>query len=192
MARDRRRRRTPTAGADATSNEKTSPEEKPRRRKRRPKRRQWFRRRLEESVSTVRGVVSQPRNVPAQIREALLTIWRVRGGGFYGLGYVVAFAVLEVRAFVGNFQGDGDITSMVVQEVLGFFFRFAAQSFINGFIAFGWPIFVVQYLGPLSVVALAVAWLAFDRWAKPWINARVPQLAPQEAPPPESQNPPPE
>ncbi len=74
----------------------------------------------------------------------MLRIWRVRGGGFYGLGYVIAFVVLEVRAFVGNFEGDGDITSMIAQEVLGFFFRFAAQSFLNGFIAFGWPIFVVD------------------------------------------------
>ena len=71
----------------------------------------------------------------------------MRGGGFYGFGYVVAFVVLEVRAFIGNFEGDGDIATMIVQEVLQFFFRFAAQSFINGFIAFGWPVFVLDYLG---------------------------------------------
>lgn len=129
----------------------------------------------------MRGVVTQPRTVPSRVRRALLEIWRVRGGGFYGLGYATAFVVLEVRAFVDNFAGDGDITSMIVQEVLGFFFRFAAQSFLNGFIAFGWPIFVVDYLGGWGLLLLGVGWFAFDRWAKPWINSRVPELAVQEA-----------
>jgi hypothetical protein len=117
--------------------------------------------------------------VPSRVRGALLKIWRVRGGGFYGLGYVVAFAILEVRAFIGNFEGDGDITSMIVQEVVGFFFRFAGQSFLNGFIAFGWPIFVVDYLGAWGLLLIGASWYGFDRWLKPWINARVPELARQ-------------
>jgi len=133
-------------------------------------------------VNTVRSVVAEPRAVPSRVRDALLQIWRVRGGGFYGFGYVVAFVILEIRAFVGNFQGDGDITSMIVQEVLGFFFRFATQSFLNGFIAFGWPVFVVDYLDGWGLLLIGASWYAFDRWAKPWINARVPQLARQEPP----------
>jgi hypothetical protein len=95
---------------------------------------------------------------------------------------VVAFVILEIRAFVGNFQGDGDITSMIVQEMLGFFFRFATQSFLNGFIAFGWPVFVVDYLNGWGLLLIGASWYAFDRWAKPWINARVPQLARQVPP----------
>jgi hypothetical protein len=133
-------------------------------------------------VNTVRSVVAEPRAVPSRVRDALLQIWRVRGGGFYGFGYVVAFVILEIRAFVGNFQGDGDITSMIVQEVLGFFFRFATQSFLNGFIAFGWPVFVVDYLNGWGLLLIGASWYAFDRWAKPWINARMPQLARQESP----------
>jgi hypothetical protein len=125
-------------------------------------------------------VVAEPRAVPSRVRDALLKIWRVRGGGFYGLGYVVAFAILEIHAFVGNFEGDGDMTSMILQEVVGFFFRFATQSFLNGFIAFGWPVFVVDYLGGWGVLLIGVSWYAFDRWAKPWIGSRVPQLARQE------------
>lgn len=148
-------------------------------RRKRAKRRPWFQRRLKKSVRTVRGVVAEPRKVPAQIREALLKIWRVRGGGYYGFGYVVAFVVLEVRAFIGNFEGDGDIATMIVQEVLQFFFRFAAQSFINGFIAFGWPVFVLDYLGGWGLLALGAGWVAFEFLAKPWINSRLPELAPK-------------
>ena len=152
-------------------------------RRKRAKRRPWLRRRIRKSVRTVRGVVAEPGKVPAQIRNALLKIWRMRGGGFYGFGYVVAFVVLEVRAFVGNFEGDGDIATMIVQEVLQFVFRFTAQSFLNGFIAFGWPIFVLDYLGGWGFLALGAGWLAFEYLAKPLINSRVPELAPEKKPP---------
>ncbi len=152
------------------------------RRKRRPKRRQWLRRRLKKSVRTVHGVVTEPSKVPSQIREGLLKLWRVRGGGFYGFGYVIAFVVLEVRAFIVNFEGDGDIATMIVQEVLQFVFRFAVQSFLNGFIAFGWPVFVVDYLGGWGLLALGLCWLVFERWARPWINSKLPELAPEEKP----------
>jgi hypothetical protein len=152
------------------------------RRKGRAKRRPWLKRRIKRSVKTVRGVVAEPHKVPSQVRAALLKIWRTRGGGFYGFGYVVAFVVLEVRAFVGNFEGDGDIATMIVQEVLQFFFRFAAQSFINGFIAFGWPIFVLDYLGGVGLLVLGAGWVAFEYLAKPLINAWLPELAAPEEP----------
>ena len=115
--------------------------------------------------------------MPSRIRHGLLKLWRVRGGGFYGLGYVIAFVVLEIQAFFGNFEGDGNISTMIVQEVVGFLFRFASQSFLNGFLAFGWPLVVVDHLGNWGVAVLAGTWFAFDRWGKPWINARVPGLA---------------
>jgi hypothetical protein len=158
----------------------SAPDQEPvrrRARRKRAKRRPWFQRRLRKSVRTVRGVVAEPHKVPAQVQAGLLKIWRVRGGGFYGLGYVIAFVILEIHAFVTNFEGDGDIATMIMQEVLQFVFRFAAQSFINGFIAFGWPVFVVDYLGGWGLLALAATWLAFERWAKPWINSKLPELA---------------
>jgi len=156
------------------------------RRKGRAKRRPWLKRRIKRSVKTVRGVVAEPHKVPSQVRAALLKIWRTRGGGFYGFGYVVAFVVLEVRAFVGNFEGDGDIATMIAQEVLQFFFRFAAQSFINGFIAFGWPVFVLDYLGGVGLLVLGGGWVAFEYLAKPLINARLPELSASEEKPPEA------
>ena len=152
------------------------------RRRRRPKPGRWLSRRLNESVSTVRGVIAQPRAVPSQLREALLKIWRTRGGGFYGFGYVVAFVVLEVRAFIGNFEVDGDVATMLMLEALQFVFRFAAQSLLNGFIAFGWPIFVVDLLGGWGLVTLAAAWFVFDRWAHPWLDSKLPRAQGQTQP----------
>jgi hypothetical protein len=144
----------------------------------------WLRRRLEESVGTVRGIVAEPRSAGTMLHDGLLKIWRTRGGGFYGLGYLVCFVVLEVQAFVGNFQGNGDVMTMVVQEVVQFFLRFTAQSFLNSLLAFLWPAFVVEYLKGWGLVLIGVGWVVFDRWAKPLINAWLPGLKPAE---PESQ-----
>ncbi len=134
--------------------------------------------RLSDSVVTVRRAVDEPSSVPRQLRDSLLRLWRVRGGGFYGLGYVIAFVVLEVRAFVDNWAVPGaDVVTVLVQEVLAFVFRFAAQSLLNGFIAFAWPIFVVKALGAIGLVLLgALAWV-FDRYARPWVIARLPAPA---------------
>ncbi len=136
-----------------------------------------LKRRVGESYTTLHGIVTQPRTAPSLAREALIKLWRVRGGGFYGLGYVITFVVLEIRMLIGNVVDSTDVVTLVVQEALEILFRFAVQSFINGFIAFGWPIFVVQYLHGWGLLAIGVGWFAFDRWAKPWINARLPDLA---------------
>ena len=63
-----------------------------------------------------------------------------------------------------------------------FVFRFAVQSFVNGFIAFAWPVFVLDYLGGWGFLALGAGWLAFEYLAKPLINARLPELAPEKKP----------
>lgn len=137
--------------------------------------------RLSESVGTVRQAVAEPRAVPLRLRDGLLRLWRTRGGGFYGFGYVVAFVVLEVHAFITNWIGTDDVVGMVVQEVLGFLFRFAGQSLLNGVLAFGWPVFVLQYLGGWGLTLLGVAWWLFDRFARPVIVARLPEPAPKPA-----------
>ena len=149
-------------------------------RRRRPRRRFRLIRslaaRLTESVGAVRRAIAEPRAVPLRIRDTYLRMWRSRGGGFYGLGYVAAFVALEVQAYLSSWQSaSDDIAGLVMQEVLQFVFRFAAQSMLNGFLALGWPIFVVAKFGGAGLAVLAVAWWSFDRYARPWIAARLPE-----------------
>ena len=132
--------------------------------------------RLADSVSTVRHAIDEPDSVALTMRDAFLRLWRTRGGGFYGLGYVIAFVVLEIQAYVANLENAAtDAVGMVVQELLQFVFRFAVQSMLNGVLAFGWPIYVVDKLGGLGIAMIAVGWWSFDRYARPWIGARLPE-----------------
>jgi hypothetical protein len=134
--------------------------------------------RLTGAMGTVRNAIAEPRSVPLQMRDAFLRLWRTRGGGFYGLGYVIAFIVLEIQAYVANLQSAAtDVVGAAVQEVLQFVFRFAAQSMLNGLLAFGWPIFVVDKLGGWGLALIAAIWWPFDRYARPWIAARLPEPA---------------
>ncbi len=141
-----------------------------------------LKRRVGDSYATARGVVAEPRTAPSVVRGALVKLWRIRGGGFYGLGYVVAFVVLEIRMLIDNVVESTDVVTMVVQQALEILFRFAVQSVINGFLAFGWPIFVIDHLHGWGLLAIVVAWFSFDLWAKPWVNARLPDLAPEPKP----------
>jgi len=151
---------------------------KPRRRRRRFRLVRSAVTRLSESVGSVRHAIEEPRSVPRQARDTLLRLWRIRGGGFYGLGYVVTFVVLEVHAFLANWVSANDIVGMVVQEVLQFLFRFTAQSVLNGIIALAWPFYVLKYLGGFGLVVLGLSWWLFDRYARPWIVARLPEPDP--------------
>ena len=161
----------------------------PRRRKSKKRNKpHWLRRRIDQSVGTVRTVVAEPRSIGTMLHDGLLKIWRTRGGGFYGLGYVACFVILEVRAFIGNFEGDGDPMTMVLQEVAGFVFRFTAQSFLNTLLAFLWPAFVIEYLQGWGILLVGAGWVVFDRWMKPRINAWLPGLKPADAEPSETSN----
>ncbi len=135
-----------------------------------------LRRHIEESIGSARRVAEEPRKIPTLLRNGLLGIWRTRGGGFYGLGYVICFVVLEVRMFVGDVETSDGVVSFVVMEVLGFIFRFTVQSFINGLLAFLWPFFVIEQFDVAGAIAIVVAWIVFQRLIKPRIDAWIPEM----------------
>jgi len=145
-------------------------------------RRSWLRRQLTESLGTLRGVIVEPRSIGPLLRSGLLAIWRIRGGGFYGLGYLICFIVLEVRMFIGDWQGSDDVLRFVIMEFLEVIFRFTVQSFINGLLAFAWPAFLIAGIGGWGIVAIAVCWVVFDRWLKPRIETLLPELKQGESP----------
>jgi len=139
-------------------------------------RRSWLRRHISESIAIARGIIAEPRTVGPLLRGALLGIWRIRGGGFYGLGYLVCFVVLEVRMFVGDWEGSDDVVRFVIMEAIEVVFRFTVQSFVNGLLAFAWPAFIIDKLDGWGLLGIAACWVAFDRWGKARVEAWFPEL----------------
>ncbi len=104
-------------------------------------------------------------------RRALLRMWRVRGGGFYGLGFVVTFVVLQVASILDDAAEASTAMDFVTSQLVEGILRFLSDTFINFLLSFLWPALFLGWAGGWGIVALIAAFIVFDRWAKPWINA---------------------
>ncbi len=90
-------------------------------------------------------------------------MWRARGGGYYGMGYVVSYFVLEIRMLVGDLQETEGVADFITGQVLGFF----VESFINAFVALAWPFLLIAKYELWGVGLLIVGYFVFERLIKP-------------------------
>lgn len=119
---------------------------------------------------------NEPRSAGGLIRDAVLGIWSARGGGFYGLGYLITFVSLEARTAVGEFVSSDTLMSFVGQELLGYLLRFGLMSFVNAAVAFLWPLIVLDWLGGWGLLVLAAGYVAFERWLRPLVESTFPEI----------------
>ena len=130
----------------------------------------WFRRRFDAWLALADRVRREPASIPVIARDAALALWSSRGGGFYGLGYVVTFLVLEVRLLASGFAQTDDVVTFLGQQLLETFFRVAFESFVNTLQAFIWPVFVLDALGNWGIAALVAGWWGYGRFVAPRIG----------------------
>lgn len=142
------------------------------------KKRPGIRQRIDDGVRTVAEIgddlAHRPAVLPGKAHGWFRTwfgrLWRVRGGGLYALGWVVTFLILEVRAIVSDIAEAESVAAFLGAELIEFFFRFMGESIINFGLAFAWPAFVIQWHQTAGLIALALAWFAFPRFLKPWLE----------------------
>jgi hypothetical protein len=108
------------------------------------------------------------------LRRWLIALWATRGGGFYGLGYVVTFVVLEVISLEqGVLSGSSSfIAAQAVQYVIGF----SIDSIGNTIRAAIWPVFLIDWLGPLGILLFFAGGFVFERAVRPSVEAWLPDL----------------
>jgi len=155
-------------GADGMPTEQSGSQEVETAGKKQPGR---LRRRVDAIVATIRLIYAQPRQIGTIAREAAITLWSSRGGGFYGLGYVVTFLVLETRTLVSDVATSETVLGFIGQEVTQVFFRMAFESLLNTFLAFLWPLYVLQWLSNWGIVVLVLGWWSYGKWAAPYVEA---------------------
>ncbi|MCZ6644165.1 MAG: hypothetical protein O7G86_06425 [Gammaproteobacteria bacterium] len=132
--------------------------------------------RVERYKRQARQIHDNPKSIGTMIRGALLGVWRARGGGLYGLGYVVTFIVLEIRLIVGDVAESEGVVDFVSSQLIEFIFRFGIQSFVNGFLAFLWPVYVLNWLGTWSIVLLVGGYYGFEKLLRPAVEEWLPEL----------------
>lgn len=132
--------------------------------------------RLKRLTSTVRTLWHEPRSAGSLARSALLELWRARGGGFYGLGYVVTFLVLEVRMLAGELGESASLAAFVGSQLLEYVFRVGILSLLNALQAFIWPLLILAAMGGWAIVLLAAGYVVFERWLRPRLETAFPEL----------------
>ena len=115
----------------------------------------------------------QPSAILPLLRGWLVKLWASRGGGFYGLGYVVTFVALEVRSLSSGLTTVSGVVAQAVQYVL----RFSVDSVRNIVSAVIWPAHLFEWLGgPAGLVALLVGYAAFDVAIRPLVQKWLPEV----------------
>lgn len=129
----------------------------------------WLRGRYDTWRALALRVRDEPMSLGTIAREAAVTLWSSRGGGFYGLGYVVTFVVLEIRLFASGIAQSDDVVTFLGQQLLETFFRIAFESLANTLQAFLWPLLVLSALGNWGIVLLVAGWWSYGRFVAPTV-----------------------
>lgn len=134
-------------------------------------------RRLARHLQTVREIGRDPASIPNRLRALLLGIWCSRGGGFYGLGYLIAFVCFEIDLMVGEIRESDGAGEFLAAQAVEYLLRLGFLSFVNMFKALLWPLMVAGWWGGWGLALLISSYLAFERVLKPLVDAQFPELA---------------
>lgn len=132
--------------------------------------------RVAKHLRVAREVRAEPRLAVRLTRDWLVGLWAAKGGGFYGLGVVVTFLILEASTIAGDISGSESLAGFIGGELLEYVFRFGVQSFINGLLAFIWPAFVLERLEVWGLLLLVGGYFVFEYALKPTVENWAPEL----------------
>ncbi len=132
--------------------------------------------RLTRHVQTAKRLHAEPKSIGPMMREALVRVWSARGGGFYGLGYVIAFIIIEVQMFTGEILESSSVADFAFAQIFEFALRISFLSFINVFLAFVWPVYVLDFAGGYGLAALLLGYIAFEKLLRPVVENHFPEL----------------
>src|SRR5688500_12402194 len=115
----------------------------------------------------------EPARLLPLLRRSFVRVWASRGGGFYGLGYVVTFVALEITSLSGDLTSVSGLVAQAGQYVI----RFRIETFMNGIWALVWPAHLFQWLvGPAGFAVVAVGYGAFEVAIRPLVQAWLPEV----------------
>lgn len=90
------------------------------------------------------------------------SVWEVRGGGLYALGFIVTFSWLEITEIL--FDDIPQLASMrdpFGGDLISFAIDFFVDTLMNMVSAFIWPVYVLGWQEPLGVILLIAAFVLF-------------------------------
>jgi hypothetical protein len=122
------------------------------------------------------GEAEAARGLLGFLRRWLLKIWISHGAGYYGLGFLLTFLSFEIQLLVDDLVEADGVSDFVTEQAFELILRFGFESFINGFKALIWPLYVIDGFGGWGIALLVVGYLAFERVARPIVEQTLPEL----------------
>lgn len=141
-----------------------------------------MKRRIKQGFANIEQGMREPRSVGRMVRQgvrkSLVRLWRTRGGGLYGLGYVVTFVLNEVPRIIDSAKAMIDGSESVLGAIFEWLLRLGADTFESMLIAFLWPAYILGLTGGWGLVALVVAYFVFEKLLRPLVESALPDLKP--------------
>ncbi len=123
--------------------------------------------------------VREPKRIVPMAREGSIRLWQSRGGGLYGLGYVLTFISLEIleipelaQDLFNLFVGDGSTPGALLALIIEFF----VDTGLNMVYAFIWPALLIEQFHGFGVFLVAFGFATFNRFWRPLVERLVPEL----------------
>ncbi len=122
---------------------------------------------------TTEQSIRNPTTIGPRVRAFLLGLWKARGGGYYGLGYVITFVSLEISMFFTDVNESEGLSDFVSEQVVSLIFRFAFESILNSFLALIWPVLLISRFELNGVIILAASFIIFQWGIKPRLDEKL-------------------
>ena len=107
----------------------------------------------------------EPKALPGEllelVRRAVRRIWDARGGGFYACGFVITFIWMEINMLLDDVIEAESVGDFFSSQIFEMFFRYFSESFVNGFLALIWPVYVIEFRPPWGFALLLGMYLVF-------------------------------
>ncbi|HEY7672125.1 MAG TPA: hypothetical protein VIC71_07895 [Gammaproteobacteria bacterium] len=132
--------------------------------------------RIARHLRLAQEITREPRSIFPRARGWLIALWQKKGGGFYGLGYVVAFIALEIATLTSNVGASSSVTGFITAQAVQYLLRISVESIINTVLALLWPVYLLRWLGWYGFAVLAVAYVVFEHALRPLVENWFPEL----------------
>lgn len=131
---------------------------------------------IKQTFANIDQGVREPRSIGPMMRASLIRLWSARGGGLYGLGYVLTFVALEVPTTIANVTELVTGSASVLAAILEWLLRFGLDTLLNMLWAFLWPVFLLENMGGWGVAVLVVGFIVFEKLLRPMVESAIPEL----------------
>lgn len=100
------------------------------------------------------------------VKKTLHRMWQVRGGGFYGLGFVAFFLWAQGLSLWGDVTESDSVADFLTSQAIETVIRLLGETPANFIWALLWPVHVLNWDLRLGFLGLLAGFLAFERWGR--------------------------